>query len=362
VFLLLLWRKRANPKGQMASQKRKPSAKTGAVTLRAVAERCGLTPGTVSAVLNDTPAARAIPEHTKNRVHQAARELNYRPNFFARSLRKKRTYTIGVIAEEIGEPYGAAVISGIEAYLREHDYFFLTVIHRHDLTLLERYAAMLVERGVEGFIVVDTLLDRPLSLPTVAVAGHRTLDGVTNIVLDHEQAISAALEHLLHLGHRELAVLRGHPASADSDVRWQAICEVAARLGMRINDDLVATINMAEASPEQGYPTTCELLDRQKPFTALFAYNDLAALGAIRALQERGLRVPEDVSVVGFDDIYSAAFNTPSLTTVRQPLRKMGEIAAETLLQRIEGKPDVPSEIAVEPVLVVRESTGRAKA
>src|ERR1700756_1597582 len=132
--------------------------KNSAVTLRAVAEHVGLTPGTVSAVLNNAPSSRSIPEHTKNRIMTAARELNYRPNFFAQSLRRKRTYTIGVIVEEIGDAYGSLVISGIEQYLRQRNYFFLTVVHRHNPELLDRYAQILLERGVEGFITVDMLL------------------------------------------------------------------------------------------------------------------------------------------------------------------------------------------------------------
>src|SRR5260221_4126741 len=137
-------------------QIKKSRQKLGVVTLKVVAQHVGLTPGTVSAVLNDAPSARSIPQETKNRIHAAAKELDYRPNFFARTLRNKRTYTIGVIAEEIGDSYGSLVISGIEEYLRKRDYFFLTVVHRHDQELLNRYSQMLSERGVEGFITVDT--------------------------------------------------------------------------------------------------------------------------------------------------------------------------------------------------------------
>src|SRR5437867_1730303 len=137
------------------------------VTLKAVAEHVGLTPGTVSAVLNNSAAARSIPGHTKERILAAARELNYRPNFLARSLRVQRTYTIGVIAEEIGDAYGSMVISGIEQYLRQHNFFFLTVIHRHDRKLLQTYSQMLLSRGVEGFITVDTSITEPPALPTV---------------------------------------------------------------------------------------------------------------------------------------------------------------------------------------------------
>jgi len=147
--------------------RRRTAQKPGVVTLKSLAQHVGLTPGTVSAVLNDAPSARSIPQETKNRIHAAAKELNYRPNFFARTLRNKRTYTIGVIAEEIGDSYGSAIISGIERHLRKSGYFFLTVAHRHDPQLLEQYSHMLSERGVEGIITVDTTVHEMPSLPTV---------------------------------------------------------------------------------------------------------------------------------------------------------------------------------------------------
>jgi LacI family transcriptional regulator len=341
----------------MVQGKNSRSTKPSAVTLKAVAQHLGLTPGTVSAVLNNAPSARSIPQHTKNRIHAAAKELNYRPNFFARSLRKQRTYTIGVIATEIGDAYGSSIISGIEHCLRQQNYFFLTVIHRHQRHLLERYSQMLVERGVEGFITVDTSLDHPPVLPTVAVAGHRRVKGVTNIQLDHIHAARIALEHLVKLGHREIAFMKGQPFSSDSEDRWQAILQVAQELGIAVLPDRTVVLVSDDSSPEMGYPFAKKLLEQSPGFTALFAYNDLSAIGAIRALREAGLRVPEDVSVVGFDDIQGAAFHNPSLTTVRQPLTRMGEIAAQTLIERIEGRREYPSEIAIEPELVIREST-----
>src|ERR1700674_2564440 len=178
------------------------------VTLRTIAEHLGLTPGTVSAALNNSAAARSIPDHTKNRIIAAAKELNYRPNFFARTLRLKRTYTIGVILEEIGDAYGSQVIGGIEEYLRKNNFFFLTVIHRHDPKLLQTYSQILQSRGVEGFITVDTSISEEPSLPTVAVAGHQKMRGVTNIVLDHKRAVGMALKHLKSLGHQEMAFLK----------------------------------------------------------------------------------------------------------------------------------------------------------
>ena len=342
--------------GQNGKSRKKPAV----VTLKTVAQHLGLTPGTVSAVLNDAPSSRSIPQKTKNRIHAAAKELNYRPNFFARTLRAKRTYTVGVIAEEIGDAYGSGVISGIEQHLRKRGYFFLTVAHRHDPELLSRYSHILSERGVEGIITVDTTVQEMPTLPTVAVAGHKRIEGVTNIVLDHQRAAVLALRHLRDFSHERIAFMKGNPVSSDSRFRWEAICRVAAEMGLPIDPELVVQLDSDDPTPMLGYPFAKQLLARGKPFTALFAYNDISAIGAIRAFHEQGLNVPQDVSVMGFDDIPGAELQFPSLTTVRQPLNRMGEVAAQSLLERIEGQKDYPAEIAIEPELVVRESTGEA--
>ncbi len=340
--------------------KRKPDARREPkVTLKTIAQHLGLTPGTVSAALNNSAAARSIPDHTKKRIIAAAQELNYRPNYFARSLRLQRTYTIGVIAEEIGDPYGAMVISGIEQYLRKHNYFFLTVIHRHDQKVLQAYSQMLLTRGVEGFITTDTSIrDKPLR-PTVAVAGHETVKGVTNIILDEAMGARLALTHLAELGHQRIAFMKGAPFSSDSAARWAAIVRIASELGIHIHPELTVQIDSADPTPYLGYPVAKELLARKQPFTALFAYNDISAIGAMWAFREVGLRVPQDVSVIGFDDIPLAAFADPGLTTIRQPLARMGEIAAKTVIDQIEGVAEYLPEIIVEPELVLRASTGR---
>ena len=342
----------------MTALKRKgDSGKHRHVTLQMVAECVGLTKGTCSAVLNKSAAARSVPPHTQQRILEAALKLNYRPSFYARNLHVKRTYMVGVVAEEIGDPYGSLVISGIERYLRKKNFFFLTVAHRHDPKLLNTYSHILQDRGVEGLITVDTSIHRHVSLPIVAVAGHRPMEGVTNIVLDHRRAAWLALNHLLELGHKEIAFMKGSPFSSDSEARWTAIREVAGKLGVAMPADLVVQLEGDDPTPQLGYPFTQELLARKHPFTALFAYNDISAIGSIRAFQDAGLRVPQDISVVGFDDIQIAQHNNPSLTTVRQPLQKMGEIAARTLLNRIERRDSWVPEIAIEPELVVRNST-----
>src|SRR6202453_4605128 len=352
--------KAAMSDGGMRANKEKTAEKRHPVTLQMVAERVGLTKGTCSAVLNKTPASRSVPPHTHERILQAARELNYRPSFYARNLGVKRTYTIGVVTQEIGDFYGSPIIGGVEQYLRQKNYFFLTVAVRDNPKLLETYSHLLLDRGVEGFITVDTFIDRPLALPTVSIPGHRQMEGVTNIVMDHRRGAWLALNHLIELGHREIALMKGSDVSPDAEDRWNAIREVADELGIPIREELVVQLQGDDSTPQLGYPFAKELLARKRPFTALFAYNDISAIGSIRAFQEAGLRVPEDVSVVGFDDIRIALHNNPSLTTVRQPLQKMGEIAARTLLDRIEEHEDWVPEIAIEPEFIVRNSTARA--
>jgi DNA-binding LacI/PurR family transcriptional regulator len=340
-------------------KKKGGSKKNRDVTLKMVAEHVGLTKGTCSAVLNKTAASRSIPLHTQERILAAARKLNYRPSFYARNLGVKRTYMIGVATLEIGDFYSSPIITGIERYLRQKKFFFLTVPHRHDPKLLETYSHILLDRGVEGFIAIDISIDRPLPLPTVAIPGHRRVKGVTNIVLDHRKAARLALNHLIELGHNEIAFMKGSEVSPDSEARWRAIREIAEELGIRMRSELIVQLEGDDATPQLGYPFAKELLTRKRPFTALFAFNDISAIGSIRAFQEAGLRVPEDISVVGFDDIRIAVHNNPSLTTVRQPLQKMGEIAARTLLNRIEGHEDGVPEMAIEPEFVARNSTGR---
>ncbi len=341
----------------MTPNNRKPSER---VTLKTIADKLGLTPGTVSAALNNSAAARSIPEHTKKRILDTARELNYRPNFFARTLRLNRTYTIGVIAEEIGDAYGSQVINGIEQYLQTQNYFFLTVVHRHDPKLMASYSQLLLSRGVEGIITVDTSVSEVPSVPTVAVAGHQPLAGVTNIILDHKKAVRLALEHLKELGHKRIAFLKGQPFSSDSATRWAAICEVAAEIGIEIRPELTVQIEGTDSTPSLGYPVGKELLARKQPFTALFAYNDISAIGSIWAFKEAGFLIQQDISVVGFDDIPGAAFANPALSTVRQPLIRMGQIAAETVVNQIEGRGEYVPEIAIEPEFVRRASTAPA--
>jgi len=342
----------------MKTGKAGSALRKGVVTLKSLASHLGLSAGTVSSVLNNSPAARSIPEHTRNRVFEGARQLNYRPNFAARSLRTRRTYTVGIIAEEIGDAYGATVISGIEAFLRQNNFFFLAVAHRHDSWLLRSYSQLLLARGVEGIITIDTSIDRKPVLPTVAIAGHRRVPNVTNIVIDHHCAVRLVLRHLLDLGHKRIAFLRGPSSSSDSVPRWKAIREVAAELNLCIHPELVSQLEDGVNLPEIGYLPAKALLAAKVPFTALFAYNDISAVSAMSVFRDANLIVPRDISVVGFDDVFFASIANPPLTTVRQPLLQMGTVAARTLLDRIEARDPFVPEIALLPELIVRNSTG----
>lgn len=332
------------------------------VNLRELAEHLGLSSPAVSMILNRSPGAKSIPHHTQARVRAAARELNYRPNVTARLLKQRRSFTVGVILPEISEGYAALVLSGIEDYLLQNGYFYFVASHRHRNDLIDEYPRILQQRAVEGLVLVDTICQPGISVPVVAVSGHKHLPNVTNISLNHSRAARLALDHLYALGHRKIAFIKGQIFSSDTEVRWKAVRDAAQELGLTIHKDLSVQLQSESPTPQPGYDITCTLLQTAPDFTALFAFNDISALGAIRALRESGLRVPEDVSVLGFDDIQSAAFQNPGLTTIRQPLREMGRTAAATLVQRINAAKNAkyPKNIVVEPELIIRGSTAAA--
>ena len=338
------------------------------VTLKMLALRLGLSPASVSLVINDAPGAQSIPAKTQDRIRAAAQEMGYRPNQLARSLRSRRSYTVGILVPEVSEGYGASVLSGADAHLVQEGYFFLVASHRNRPERLDEYFRMLMDRAVEGFLLINTPLEKAPPLPTVVVAGHRRLPDVTNVVIDHDRAALLALTHLAELGHKRVAFFKGHKSSADTEYRWGSILKAAKQLRLEIHPELTLQLEgqslggsfTPDQAYEEGYVFGRKLLDRGVPFTALFAFNDISAIGAMRAFREAGRQVPGEVSVVGFDDIQSAAFQNPGLTTVRQPLGEMGEIAARTLLRRLAGEAPSGPEITVSPQLIVRESTGPA--
>jgi DNA-binding LacI/PurR family transcriptional regulator len=351
--------------------KGKSSTPPGHVNLRMLAEHLELSQTTVSLVLNNSPSAKSIPQETRQRVMDAAKRLNYRPNYFARSLRQSRSMSVGVLAPDLSEGYFTRVMSGVVHELTSAHYFYFTACHDWNKDLIEQYPRMLVERAVDGFLLLNTPAEGiQVPVPVVAISAHSPAPNVTNIVLDHHSAVEQALKHLYDLGHRNIAFMRGPRAIPDSEYRWEAIQEVAREMGLKIDPANVIRIDAEGWSmktgyhpmaPEIGYRPMKVLLEKHRTFSAIFCFNDIAAIGAIRALKDAGCSVPQDVSVVGFDDIQSAAYSTPSLTTVRQPLTEMGSRGAQVLLDRIVNREkEYPAEITMEPELVVRESTAPA--
>jgi DNA-binding LacI/PurR family transcriptional regulator len=350
-------RSAAKPAGRSSA---KPAGSSAAkpANLKQIAEYLGLSKAAISRVLNNAPAARSIPKATQDRIVAAAKQFNYRPNVLARSLRRGHSLIIGVLVPELSEGYATLVLAGVEEALLKGGYVFFLVSHHHRPQLIASSYAMLLERSVDGIIAIDTPLDTAGDVPTITVSCPETLPGITSIVLNHRRAAELAIDHLVGLGHRSIAFIRGQLFSSDAGPRWQTIRQAMQRAGLSIDKRLVAQLEGDAPTNEPGYFAAQQLLAEGVAFTALFAFNDISAIGAIRALREAGLRVPQDVSVVGFDDVQSAAFQNPALTTVRQPLRTMGMLAADHLVRQIAAAEASPAkQIVVDPELVVREST-----
>ena len=336
----------------------KRAAKRPAASLATLSAHLGLSAAAISRVLNGVPAASSIPQVTQERIFAAARQFNYRPNVLARSLRRGHSMTLGVLVPELSEGYTALVLSGIEQGLLQAGYFYFLNSHHHRRELIERSLTMLGERAVDGLIAIDTPLPRYMEVPTATISCADQHEGYTDVVLNQGRAAELAIGYLAGLGHRRIAVIKGQSFSSATEARWQAIQGAAAKHHLALHPKLVVQLEGDTPTHEPGYFAAQKLLASGAAFTAIFAFNDISAIGAIRALREAGLQVPRDVSVVGFDDIQSAAFQNPGLTTVRQPLRTMGLLAAEVVLRQIaEAAAHTPTKlIQVDPELIVRES------
>ena len=350
-------------KSPMAKGRQDAARESGPLNLRQLSEMLRLSQTTISLVLNNSPAAKSIPQHTRDRVFEAARKFQYRPNYFARSLRRNRSMSIGLIVPDVSDGYFTVLMHAVEEYLIRSHYFYFTASHYRKPELTREYSHLLLERAVDGLLMVDTPDEIQTTLPTVAISAHNPAPGVVNILLDHDKAAEIALRHLHDLGHRSIAFMRGPDVISDAEYRWRGIVKMAKTLGLPVHPELVLQLTEANQTPEPGYALVKKLLEQRRDFTAIFCFNDVAAIGAIRAISDAGLRVPEDISVVGFDDIISAAYYKPSITTVRQPLREMGTMGAQVVLDRIKHpEKEYPEEIVMQPELIVRESTGPAPA
>lgn len=358
LFAVMSQKPKNNSKDFQKSVKSKKS-----VTLKDLALHLGLSTTTVSLVLNSAPTAQSIPEDTQSRIFEAAREFKYRPNYIARSFRAQRTHTVGVLIPELSGGYASMVLSGVEEKLLEQDFYYFIGSHHHKQEYIERYSSFFIERCVEGILAIDTPQNSQNFLPVVSISGHDEVAGVTNIALNHIEAAKLAINHLTNFGHEKIAVIKGQDFSSDTEIRFNSILEMAQKLKCPINEKLTAQLVSDDPSPQPGYTAARQIIESGEKFTALVSFNDMSAIGAIYALQEAGLKVPNDVSVIGFDDIYEGRFNNPTLTTIRQPLRKMGALGAEHLLDKIRSAStdENPQTVMVTPELVIRQSTAAKK-
>ena len=344
-----------------------------AVTIREVAKASGFASATASIVLNKAPLSRYIPETTKKRIEGAAKKLGYRPNVFARTLRNQRTHTIGVMVFDMTDPYCIPIFRGIENTLYEASFLPIVTDVHNERSRFERYLGMLLDRRVEALIIVANWLFVDLKLlgdlqksnvPTAMIGREFKAGSMSSVTVDNEAGAHAAIEHLHSLGHRRIAFIRGPRHITDSAPRWKGIRSFAAANELNIDPNLV--VDLPESSDplssfDAGYTLTQELLQQGRSFTAVMAFDDMTAFGAIRALHHAGIKVPEQCSVIGFDDVSHSKFLTPALTTIRQPMREMGQMAVNIVAESINVLQQQGKVTAVHrklvPQLVVREST-----
>jgi len=330
------------------------------ITLRELAERVGLSRTTISMILNDVPEATRFPEEARRRVVESAKRLGYRPNYFARSLGKKRSYLIGVIAPDFGDGFEAALLSGFQRHLLNTGYTSLVSTHLWSPSLLKRHVETLCDRGAEGLLLINSTPNESPGIPAVTLCTERSPIWSTRVSIDNALGVSKAIHYLVSLGHREIAFIKGPEGGGDTDERWNAVLATCKAFELRVAPHLTVQLERLEhpssGHAEEGRLAARKLLRRGHPFTAVVAFNDISALGAMTALREGGYRVPEDISIMGFDDIEFASIAYPPLTTIRQPLQEMGATAAELLIRKI-GSDESAQNICVSPELIVRSST-----
>jgi LacI family transcriptional regulator len=339
------------------------AARPQKVTLKFLSQLLGLSKTTISVVLNNSPHAKTIAQGTRERVFAAAKEHNYRPNFIGRSLNDGRSYLIGVICPDLSEGYNSSLLAGIEHAMLDTEYQFFVASHHWSETRMQKTAQLFSERNVEGVILVNSPFMPEMNLPAVYIGRHDIEPVATTLSVDNHAGTFAAMRHLVELGHRRIAFLRGHQGSVDSADRWEGVLAAAQQLSIPVQPALTIQLErmgvLSQSAMEEGACCADKLVSRPGRFSAVMAFNDMSAIGAITRFRAVGLRVPEDVSVVGFDDIVEAQIIYPALTTVRQPLRVMGARAAGEMIASITGEP-VRQTILFEPELIVRASTAPA--
>lgn len=351
--------------------------KSGHVTLLDIARASGFSVSTVSIVLSEAPLSQNVAVTTRAHIRTIARKLGYHPDAYARSLRRRSTQTIGILAFDLSDPFCIPIMRGVQERLHEARYLPLLMDAQTERKLFDSYLHMILERRAEGVIVIaswvfeekNLLGDvRKNNVPILIVGRDLTARGISSILVDNEAGGALALRHLLELGHRQIAVIRGPKEMCDSEPRWAGIQRVAAEAALAIDPRLVFELpGLSDPASgfEGGLKFARKMLASGARFTAVLAFDDLTALGVVRGLSEAGIRVPEDCSVMGFDDVLPAEVATPAISTVRQPLKEMGREAADAVLKAIRLKMARASKAKLHktaPELVARMSTAAAPA
>jgi DNA-binding LacI/PurR family transcriptional regulator len=329
------------------------------VTLREIARAAGCSVSTVSRAF--AGSEHPVNAGTRERILSIANQLGYRPNVAARGLKTDRTFTIGLVVYNIASPFTPVLIRGIQEYLRQHDYFSIIISTDWDPELESEAVHQLISRSIDGIIFVESWRDESNITLDVAnkpyVFVYRLFNGsYTNSVLaDDRHGAHLAVEHLVKLGHRRIALINGPHGWNSSIDRLAGYRDVLEKYGIPYDPSLVEE---GTWEVQSGYPIAKKHLGMPDRPTAIFAANDLMALGAIYAIQDAGLSVPQDIAVVGYDDRDIASCSRPTITTVCPPSFEMGKLAAQLMVDRLENQIEIKDPILVQGKLIVRESCG----
>ncbi|MGQ0604104.1 MAG: LacI family DNA-binding transcriptional regulator [Anaerolineales bacterium] len=327
-------------------------------TIRDVAKQAGVSRQTVSRVINgDNRVAPA----TRTQVEGVITEMGYRPNVIARSMSRGRAHTLACLAPNLSDYTFARIIEGAEAEARKHGYFLLSSSAPDAEAFAALIEQLVMHRRVDAVMVINPYIDQRFehlaeAEPAVFIGARSRDIGFSSVSLDEQRAARVATQHLLELGHQDIAMIHGPLAEESAQERWDGCRATLRDAGVEADSAWVAE---GDWSASSGYAAMRKLLATDKDFTALFAHNDRMAVGAISALHEAGRRVPDDVSVIGFDDIPLASYFDPPLTTMRQDTWEIGEVAVRQLIAALEDEAAQPEHIALPAELIVRQSTRR---
>ncbi|WP_390348583.1 LacI family DNA-binding transcriptional regulator [Variovorax boronicumulans] len=332
-------------------------------TIKDVALQAGVSVTTVSHVVNDT---RHVSAKVRERVELAIRELGYVPNAMARSLKSNTTSTLGMLIPNSSNPYFAEIVRIVEDRCFGAGYTLVLCNTDDEPRRQSVYLQVLAERRIDGLIVVSTGADeddslatqlRGLRIPTVLVDREIADPACDLVETAHMQGGLLAVRHLLSLGHKRIACIGGPLGVTSSEQRIEGWRMALAETGSAPNAD--ALLWRGGFTSQGGYEAMHAILRTEQKPSAVFVCNDLMAIGALRAAHESGVRVPDELSIVGFDDIELSAYTSPPLTTVAQPKERIGALAVDMLLERMGGKRRDARKVVLQPELRVRASTAR---